>query len=106
MLGKRRYHTAPPPSSPSTVIATVLSVIVLSIPFVTKGSKYAFKNAQEMKIHMTHFKEAMKKIRPLSKQELTMYKNIASRFDPRVDSPNTMAKSRIDNTTAASSGLT
>jgi transitional endoplasmic reticulum ATPase len=71
-----------------------------------KDPKEAEKNAQEMKIHMTHFKEAMKKIRPLSKQELTMYKNIASRFDPRVDSPNTMAKSRIDDTTAASSGVT
>jgi transitional endoplasmic reticulum ATPase len=71
-----------------------------------KDPKEAEKNTQEMKIHMTHFKEAMKKIRPLSKQELTMYKNIASRFDPRVGSRNTMAKSRIDDTTAASSGVT
>ena len=71
-----------------------------------KDPKEAEKNAQEMKIHMTHFKEAMKKIRPLSKQELTMYRIIASKFDPRVDSPNTMAKSRIDDTTAASSGVT
>jgi hypothetical protein len=48
----------------------------------------------------------MKKIRPLSKQELTMYKNIASKFDPRLSSPNAMPKSRIDDTAAASSGVT
>jgi transitional endoplasmic reticulum ATPase len=29
---------------------------------------------------MKHFEEAMKKIRPLSKQELEMYKNVANQF--------------------------
>jgi transitional endoplasmic reticulum ATPase len=33
---------------------------------------------------MKHFDEAMKKIRPLSKQELDMYKNVANQFG-RVD---------------------
>src|ERR671919_332799 len=70
-----------------------------------KDPKEAEKNAQQMKIHMTHFKEAMKKIRPLSKQELTMYKNIASKFDPRLSSPNTIPESRIDDKAAASSGI-
>ena len=37
-----------------------------------KDPKEAEKNAQQMKIHMKHFKDAMKKIRPLSKQELSM----------------------------------
>src|SRR5918996_1284344 len=66
-----------------------------------KDPKEAEKNAKQMKVHMKHFKDAMKKIRPLSKQELTMYKNIASKFDPRLSSPNTMPKSRIDDTAAA-----
>src|ERR687893_799838 len=70
-----------------------------------KDPKEAEKNAQQMKIHMTHFKEAMKKIRPLSKQELTMYKNIASKFDARLSSPNTIPESRIDDKAAASSGI-
>jgi len=71
-----------------------------------KDPKEAEKNAQQIKVHMKHFKDAMKKIRPLSKQELSMYKNIASKFDPRLTSPNTMPKSRIDDTAAASSGVT
>ena len=40
----------------------------------------AKKNVQELKIHMRHFEEAMKKIRPLSTQELNMYKNISEQF--------------------------
>ena len=67
-----------------------------------KDPKEAEKNAHQIKIHMTHFKEAMKKIRPLSNQELTMYKNIASKFDARLSSPNTIPTSRIEDKAAAS----
>jgi len=49
-----------------------------------KDPKEAEKHAQELKIHMRHFEEAMKKVRPLSSQELTMYKNIASRINQSV----------------------
>ena len=42
--------------------------------------KEAEKHKQELKIHMTHFEEAMKKIRPLSMQELNMYKTISEQF--------------------------
>jgi transitional endoplasmic reticulum ATPase len=42
--------------------------------------KEADKHAQELKIHMRHFEEAMKKIRPLSTQELNMYKRISEQF--------------------------
>jgi hypothetical protein len=35
---------------------------------------------QELKIYMRHFEEAMKKIRPLSMQELDMYKKISEQF--------------------------
>jgi transitional endoplasmic reticulum ATPase len=40
----------------------------------------AEKNTKELKIHMRHFEDAMTKIRPLSAQELDMYRKIAERF--------------------------
>jgi transitional endoplasmic reticulum ATPase len=39
--------------------------------------------ANELRIHMRHFEEAMGKIRPLSEQELSWYKKIAEQFDKR-----------------------
>jgi transitional endoplasmic reticulum ATPase len=45
-----------------------------------KDPKEADNHIQELKIHMKHFEEAMKKIRPLSNQELSMYKNISEQF--------------------------
>src|ERR687884_407424 len=38
------------------------------------------KHLPELRIHMHHFEEAMKKIRPLSTQELKMYKRISEEF--------------------------
>lgn len=43
----------------------------------------AEKYANELIINMRHFSEAMKKIRPLSEQELRWYKEIAEQFDSR-----------------------
>jgi transitional endoplasmic reticulum ATPase len=52
-----------------------------------KDPKEADSHTQELKIHMKHFEEAMKKIRPLSNQELSMYKNISEQFGrPEIDS--------------------
>jgi transitional endoplasmic reticulum ATPase len=45
-----------------------------------KDPKEADSHLQELKVHMKHFEEAMKKIRPLSNQELSMYKTIAAQF--------------------------
>ena len=42
--------------------------------------KEADAHVKELEIHMRHFEEAMKKIRPLSTQELNMYKNMAEQF--------------------------
>jgi transitional endoplasmic reticulum ATPase len=42
--------------------------------------KEANKHAEELRIHLRHFEEAMKKIRPLSTQELNMYKRISEQF--------------------------
>jgi transitional endoplasmic reticulum ATPase len=42
--------------------------------------KEADKHAQELRIQMHHFEEAMKKIRPLSSQELSLYKRISEQF--------------------------
>jgi transitional endoplasmic reticulum ATPase len=67
-----------------------------------KDPKEAEKNVEQLKIHMRHFEEAMKKIRPLSSQELSMYKNIASKFDPRTSSRNSMTSRREGGTPAIS----
>jgi len=45
-----------------------------------RDPKEAEKKVSEMKVHMRHFGEAMVKIRPLSAQELNMYKKIAEQF--------------------------
>ena len=45
-----------------------------------KDPKEAERTKEELKIHMNHFEEAMKKIRPLSKQEIDMYKNVSEQF--------------------------
>ncbi|MGA6923062.1 MAG: CDC48 family AAA ATPase [Nitrososphaeraceae archaeon] len=42
--------------------------------------KQADSHIQELKVHMRHFEQAMKKIRPLSTQELDMYKKISELF--------------------------
>lgn len=43
-------------------------------------SKEAEKQTKDLKINMKHFEDAMKKIRPLSKQELNMYQNVSNQF--------------------------
>src|SRR5687767_6229833 len=45
-----------------------------------KDPKEADAHVKELKIHMRHFEEAVKKIRPLSIQELNMYKGISEQF--------------------------
>ncbi|HLN34962.1 MAG TPA: CDC48 family AAA ATPase [Nitrososphaeraceae archaeon] len=52
-----------------------------------KDPKEADDKKNELKITMHHFEEAMKKIRPLSVQEISMYEKIAERFGkPSLDS--------------------
>jgi transitional endoplasmic reticulum ATPase len=46
-----------------------------------QDSKKAEEKAKELKIGMQNFKDAMKKIRPLSTKELDTYKSIAEQFD-------------------------
>ncbi len=45
-----------------------------------KDPKQADLAKGELKIHMKHFEEAMKKIRPLSKNEIDTYRNISEQF--------------------------
>jgi len=62
-----------------------------------KDSKEAEKHKEELKIHMKHFEEAMKKIRPLSTQELTMYRTISEQFGkPQMSRPSTTDKGSKD----------
>jgi transitional endoplasmic reticulum ATPase len=76
-------------------IAAVASAAVM-LALREHISKYgkpqeAENHANELKIHMRHFEEAMKKIRPLSAQELDMYKTISERFERPSSSPSTGA---------------
>jgi transitional endoplasmic reticulum ATPase len=57
--------------------------------------KEANKHAQELRIHLRHFEEAMEKIRPLSTQELNMYKRISEQFG-RPEIAGTAARSGWD----------
>jgi transitional endoplasmic reticulum ATPase len=62
-----------------------------------KDSKEAEKHKEELKIYMKHFEEAMKKIRPLSTQELTMYKTISEQFGkPQLSRPSSAEKGSRD----------
>jgi transitional endoplasmic reticulum ATPase len=62
-----------------------------------KDSKEAEKHKEELKINMKHFEEAMKKIRPLSTQELTMYRTISEQFGkPQMSRPSTTDKGNKD----------
>ncbi|HEX6293708.1 MAG TPA: CDC48 family AAA ATPase [Nitrososphaeraceae archaeon] len=62
-----------------------------------KDSKEAEKHKEELKINMKHFEEAMKKIRPLSTQELTMYRTISEQFGkPQMSRPSTADKGSKD----------
>ena len=45
-----------------------------------KDPAEAERTKGDLKVNMKHFEEAMKKIRPLSKQEIEMYKNISEQF--------------------------
>lgn len=74
-------------------IAAVASAAVM-LALREHISKYekpqeAENHAKELKVHMRHFEEAMKKIRPLSTQELDMYKMISERFEKPSASPST-----------------
>jgi transitional endoplasmic reticulum ATPase len=42
--------------------------------------KESDKHLPELRIHMNHFEEAMKKVRPLSTQELKMYERMSEEF--------------------------
>jgi transitional endoplasmic reticulum ATPase len=65
---------------------------------VHQAPEEANKHAKELKVHMKHFEEAMKKIRPLSIQELNMYKRIAEEFGkPDLTSKMTQARRRRSN---------
>jgi transitional endoplasmic reticulum ATPase len=65
------------------------------------------KHVQELKIHMRHFEEAMKKIRPLSTQELKMYKTISEEFGrPEIGNRGRSSRDSSDASISSSSAIT
>src|ERR671912_1776135 len=67
-----------------------------------KDPKEAGKRKEELKIHMKHFEEAMKKIRPLSTQDLNMSKRISERFGKPQMSRAIGENGRVDGKTSSS----
>jgi transitional endoplasmic reticulum ATPase len=64
------------------------------------------KHLQELRIHMRHFEEAMKKIRPLSTQELKMYKRISEEFGRPEIGTRRRSSSDISDADISSSAIT
>lgn len=74
------------------IAAVASAAVMLSLrEHISKYGKpeEAVNHAKELKIHMRHFEDAMKKIRPLSSQELDMYKMISERFERPSPTPPT-----------------
>jgi transitional endoplasmic reticulum ATPase len=70
------YTGADISSMSSAAVMLALRKHILKYPNPYEAEKFA----RELKLHMQEFEEAMKKIRPLSSQELTMYKRISEEF--------------------------
>jgi transitional endoplasmic reticulum ATPase len=70
------YTGADISSMSSAAVMLALRKHILKYPAPDEAEKHA----KELKLHLQEFEEAMKKIRPLSSQELTMYKRISEEF--------------------------
>lgn len=70
------YTGADISSMSSAAVMLALRKHILKYPDPDEAEKFG----KELKLHMQEFEEAMKKIRPLSSQELTMYKRISEEF--------------------------
>lgn len=64
----------------SVASAAVMLALREHIAKYSDDAKEAESHAKDLKVKMQHFRDAMKKVRPLSSQELDMYKNIAEKF--------------------------
>lgn len=64
----------------SVASAAVMLALREHVSKYSSDAKDAESHAKELKVKMQHFREAMAKVRPLSSQELDMYKNIAEKF--------------------------
>src|SRR5690349_2467178 len=70
------YTGADIASLSSAAVMLAMREHILKYPDPDEAEKFA----RELKLHMQEFEEEMKKIRPLSSQELTMYKRISEEF--------------------------
>ncbi|MEO9364368.1 MAG: CDC48 family AAA ATPase [Nitrososphaera sp.] len=64
----------------SVASAAVMLALREHIAKYSGDAKQAESHAKDLKVNMQHFREAMAKVRPLSSQELDMYRNIAEKF--------------------------
>lgn len=64
----------------SVASAAVMLALREHIAKYKGDAKEAESHSKDLKVKMQHFREAMAKVRPLSSQELDMYRNIAEKF--------------------------
>jgi len=65
------------------------------------------KHLPELRIHMNHFEEAMKKVRPLSTQELKMYERMSEEFGrPEIGTRGRRSSDTGASSSSSSSGIT
>jgi transitional endoplasmic reticulum ATPase len=65
------------------------------------------KHLPELRIHMNHFEEAMKKVRPLSTQELKMYERMSEEFGrPEIGTRGRRSSDTGVSSSSSSSGIT
>ena len=51
---------------------------------VNKDPEEAKKGVKRLKVHMRHFEEALKRVKPISRKELEMYQKISKEFAERI----------------------
>jgi len=51
---------------------------------VNKDPEEAKKGVKRLKVHMRHFEEALKRVKPISRKELEMYQKISKEFTERI----------------------
>ncbi|KYH37740.1 MAG: ATPase AAA [Candidatus Bathyarchaeota archaeon B24] len=51
---------------------------------VNKDPEEAKKGVKKLKVHMRHFEEALKRVKPISRKELEMYQKISKEFAERI----------------------
>jgi transitional endoplasmic reticulum ATPase len=96
-----KIHTKKKPLADDIASLSSAAVMLSLREYVSKypDPNESDKHLQELRIHMHNFEEAMKKVRPLSTQELKMYERISEEFGrPEIGTRRRRSSSDISDT--------